>query len=61
VIYEAGWFVGRLGKERVTLLLRAGTEIHSDLHGVSQIRFDDNVEDKFLEIQRELQAAGMVH
>jgi predicted nucleotide-binding protein len=36
VIYEVGWFVGRLGKHRVTLLLKQGTNIHSDLDGVLQ-------------------------
>jgi predicted nucleotide-binding protein len=60
VIYEAGWFIGRLGKARVILLLKSGTTIHSDLDGVSQIRFKDNIEDKFLEIQRELRAAKVI-
>ena len=59
-IYEAGWFVGRLGKQRVVLLVKEGTKIHSDLDGVSQIRFAENIQDKFLEIQRELQAANLV-
>lgn len=60
VIYETGWFIGRLGRRRVLLLLKDGTEIHSDLHGVSQIRFTNSVEEKFREIQRELRAAGVV-
>jgi predicted nucleotide-binding protein len=60
VIYEVGWFIGRLGRERVTLILKAGTKIHSDLDGVSQIRFGENVEDKFLEIQNELKAAKLI-
>lgn len=60
VIYEVGWFIGRLGRERVNLILRTGTRIHSDLDGVSQIRFSDNVEDKFLEIQKELKAANVI-
>jgi len=60
VIYEVGWFIGRLGRERVTLILKAVTKIHSDLDGVSQIRFGENVEDKFLEIQNELKAAKLI-
>jgi predicted nucleotide-binding protein len=60
VIYEAGWFVGRLGKQRVAILLKNDTAIHSDLHGVSQIRFADNVEEKFLQIKQELQAANII-
>ena len=60
VIYEVGWFIGRLGKHRVTLLLKHGTNIHSDLDGVSRIPFSDNVEDKFLDIQEELKAAKII-
>jgi predicted nucleotide-binding protein len=60
VIFELGWFVGRLGKHRVTILLKEGTTIHSDIDGVSRIQFRDNVEDKYLEIQRELAAAGII-
>jgi len=60
VIYEIGWFIGRLGKHRVMLLLKQGTNIHSDLDGVSRIPFSDNVEDKFLDIQKELKAAKII-
>lgn len=60
VIYEVGWFIGRLGRERITLVLKSGTKIHSDLDGVSQIRFGENVEEKFLEIQNELKAAKLI-
>ena len=60
VIYEVGWFIGRLGKHRVALLLKHGTNIHSDLDGVSRIPFSDNVEDKFLDIQKELKAAKII-
>jgi predicted nucleotide-binding protein len=60
VIYEVGWFIGRLWKHRVALLLKQGTIIHSDLDGVSRIPFSDNVEDKFLDIQKELKAAKII-
>jgi len=60
VIFELGWFVGRLGKHRVAILLKEGTEIHSDIHGVSRIQFRDNVEEKSLEIERELGACGLI-
>lgn len=58
VIFETGWFVGRLGKRRVLLLLKDGTKIHSDLDGLNRVQFRDNIEDKYLEIERELIAAG---
>jgi predicted nucleotide-binding protein len=60
VIYETGWFIGRLGRQRVIIILKEGTEIHTDLHGVSQIRFATSVDDKFLEIQKELKAAKII-
>lgn len=60
VIFETGWFVGRLGMQRVLLLLKNGTRIHSDLEGLNRIQFNDNVSDKFLEIKRELSAAGII-
>jgi len=60
VIFEAGWFVGRLGIPRVCLLLKDGATVQSDIDGISRIQFRDNVEEKVLEIQRELEAVGLV-
>ena len=61
VIYETGWFIGRLGKTRATLLLQSGAEMHTDLQGVSRIHFQQDVREKFQEIRRELRAVGLVH
>ena len=60
VINEAGWFIGRLGKERLLILLKEGTAIHTDYDGVSRIQFRDNIEDKFLSIQEELRALKLI-
>ena len=60
VIFELGWFYGRLGHERVLLLLKHGTMIHSDLAGVSRIEFQESVSEKIIEIERELIEAGML-
>jgi predicted nucleotide-binding protein len=60
VIFEVGWFVGRLGKERVLLLVKDGTRLHSDFDGMNQIRFRDSVEEKFLDIKREIEAANLI-
>ena len=60
VIYETGWFIGRLGKTRATLLLQSGAEMHTDLQGVSRIHFENDVREKFQEIRRELKAVGLV-
>jgi predicted nucleotide-binding protein len=60
VIYETGWFIGRLGKTRAILLLQTGAEMHTDLQGVSRIHFQNDVREKFQEIRRELKAIGLV-
>jgi predicted nucleotide-binding protein len=60
VVFEAGWFVGRLGILRVCLLLKDGTNVQSDIDGISRIHFRENIEEKVLEIQRELEAVGIL-
>lgn len=60
VIFETGWFVGRLGKERVLILLKDGTKIHSDFDGVSRIQFRDDVQDAYIKLQGELKASGIL-
>jgi hypothetical protein len=60
VIYETGWFVARLGKERVVLLLHVGAEMHTDLQGVSRIQFNEDLLHTTGEIQRELRAAKLI-
>lgn len=60
VIFETGWFVGRLGKGRVLILLQDGVKIYSDFDGVNRIQFSGNVRDKFRDIQAELEAAQLI-
>ncbi len=60
VIFETGWFVGRLGKERVLILLQEGVKIYSDFDGVNRIHFRSDVEDKFRAIRTELEAARLI-
>ena len=40
-VFEAGYFIGKLGRERVILLADEGVEIPSDLQGVLYIGTDD--------------------
>jgi len=47
VIFETGWFIGRLGKERVLILLQEGVKIYSDFDGVNRIQFRDDVGENF--------------
>lgn len=60
VIFESGWFTGRLGKNRIVLLLQNGVKIHSDFDGISRIQFNQNVEEKYKEIKIELEAAKLI-
>lgn len=61
VIFEAGWFVGRLSIPRVCILLKDGATVHSDIDGISRIHFRENVEEKVIDIQRELEAVGLLY
>ncbi len=62
VTFELGWFYGRLGRERVCILFRKGTKIHSDLDGISRIEFHKSVTEDHVvqEIEREMVGAGVI-
>ena len=60
VIFELGWFFGRLGRDRVCILFKEGTSLHSDLAGISRVSFPDSVEQAVLGLEGELRAAGLV-
>lgn len=59
-LFELGWFYGRSGRDRVCILFKKGTKIHSDLEGINRIDFKDNIEEKVDDIERELKAAGLI-
>lgn len=58
VIFELGYFVGKLGRGRACLLRKGDVEIPSDLHGVIYADLDSGGGWK-LKLARELQAAGL--
>jgi len=60
VIYELGWFCGKLGRFGAMLLLKEGTSLFSDFGGIIQKRFSHNVSEKVIEIKRDLVAAGVM-
>lgn len=60
VIFELGWFYGRLGHEKVCILNKKGAVIHSDLAGISRIEFDKSISEKVPEIEDELKAANLI-
>jgi len=60
VIYELGWFCGRIQRSSVMLLLKEGTSMFSDFGGIVQKRFTVNISELVGDIGKELAASGMV-
>ena len=60
VIFELGWFYGRLGRKNVLFYSKRGSKIHSDLDGIGRINFENNIVEKSSEIKRELQSIGLI-
>lgn len=59
VILELGYFVGKLGRQRVCPLYKGDVEIPSDILGVLYIPFDTESSWK-LQLMREMEAADLV-
>ena len=58
VIWEWGYLVGRLGRDRVCCLYKEGVELPSDLHGIATINVRGELKANLEELRRELKAAG---
>jgi predicted nucleotide-binding protein len=58
VILELGYFLGRLGRNRVCALYRSGVEIPSDYAGVLFTELDEGGGWR-LQLAKELKAAGL--
>jgi len=58
VIFELGYFNGRIGRGRVCALYQPGVEIPSDYAGVLYVELDDRGAWR-LEVAKELRAAGL--
>lgn len=58
VIFEMGYFIGRLGRDRVCILYSPGVEIPSDYSGVLYLPLDERGAWR-LELAKELKAAGL--
>jgi predicted nucleotide-binding protein len=59
VIFELGFFYGKLGRAQVCCLLKGGVEKPSDIDGISYIGYSNFVEERELDIMKELKAAGI--
>jgi predicted nucleotide-binding protein len=58
VIFEFGYFVGRLGRNKVTCLHKGDVVIPSDLAGLVYKKIENSIESQALSIIRELKSAG---
>ena len=58
VIFEFGFFVGRLGRSRVCCLYKGNVALPSDLNGLVYKKVTNSVEDQGFSLIKELRAAG---
>ena len=58
VIFEFGYFVGRLGRKRVCCLHKGDVVLPSDLHGLLYKKVDDSLDSQAYGLIRELKSAG---
>lgn len=58
VVFELGYFIAKLGRERVRVLYIEGVELPSDYQGVLYTKLDDSDSWK-LELAREIKGAGI--
>lgn len=58
VILELGYFIGRVGRDKVCCLYKGDVELPSDMHGVAYIAFGKSIAEVRQGIVKELKAAG---
>ena len=58
VIFEFGYFVGKLGRRRVCCIHKGEVVLPSDLHGLVYKKVDSSLESQAFGLIRELKAAG---
>lgn len=58
VVFELGYFIGKLGRKRVCALYQKGVELPSDFHGVLYVALDEAGAWK-LSLAKELKAVGL--
>ena len=58
VIFEFGYFVGKLGRDRVCCIFKAGVTLPTDLAGLVYKEVAETIETQAFSILRELKAAG---
>ena len=58
VVFELGWFQGRLGRDRVCLLYKSDVELPTDISGMVYSEFKESIEECYQDIIKELRDAG---
>ncbi len=58
VVFELGFFFAQLGRNRVSCLLKNGIEKPTDIDGIVYIPFEEKIDEKFMDIIRELQTSN---
>lgn len=58
VILELGYFIGKLGRERVCVLHKGKVELPSDISGVLFLPFNQSVKETYTDLLKELKHAG---
>jgi predicted nucleotide-binding protein len=59
-IFELGYFIGKLGRDRVCCLFKGNIILPSDIHGMLYKHYKNNVEEIEAEIYKELKNAGFL-
>lgn len=57
VIFELGYFIGKLGRDKVCALYEDRVELPSDMHGILYVKYDSEGSWKY-QLCRELKSAG---
>lgn len=60
VVFELGWFFGRLGRHGSLILLKHDVRLHSDLDGISRVQFRESVDETIPQLEVELRAAKLI-
>lgn len=58
MILEFGYFIGKLGRDKVCCLHQGDVELPSDMHGIVYVPFKESVNEVRDKIVKELKAAG---
>ena len=62
VVHEAGLFQGRLGFDKVILLVQRGLESFTNVDGLQYIPFsDEHIEETFYELRRTIEQKGIIN